>query len=1250
MRKLLPILLSFLLCSQVYAADDWAKRWPSDTPMQVVTPTTGASSYWTQATDQTGLTGDKSGSFDLITTGLGTLGSLWVNGTNGAYGLPSFGAQDSGPNNWLFGVIATGASNPPAFVWQDGTYLRFGTSPTIGGAFTQLMAIGATNGLELGSYPILTTGTLGAGAITGTSLTDGTLTIDDGSITGGVAATFSGIGTFGTGYIGNATDQLQQTFDATDNSNPLYTNLGGTGNRTTIITVTSTAIGAAYRPLFSLVDGVNPPTFFGCYWNDGNFLNKYVRFDFGEGSTKRITEVKLYQQTSSVGGTWQWQGSNNAIDWTNIGNTWTITTGASQVLGDISANAVGYRYYQMIGTAGAKGADPWIYEFEFKIDDYGVSSILQTYDNSVATGILSLQTEGGIARIAGLQIDQGGNIATTGKFLLGGLAVDDDTLVVDAVNHRIGMNQAEPLFTLHVNGTITSETGAINVGYSADQNQYSSLVHSGAGNNSLTISSLYAGNGNLISLKPGTVEAIRMVRNSATLAGVAIGAFNPTAALHLKAGTATAGTAPLKFTSGTLLGTPEAGAIEYLSNYFYMRSDGLDIGKDLRIGGVVALSTLTAETGADYCTFVGTDAPSNSGLGNLFIGYGCGASNTSGVYNMAIGYDCLTHNQTQSYNTAIGYGAMHAATGGGSNVAVGISTLTACTSGDYNVAIGNSTGSGLTSGSQNTLIGNQTATGVLTGLSNVAIGEYNLAACTSGGYNTAIGGYCLYSLTTTSSNTAVGYAAGLSTTGDSSVYIGSNAGRFDTAGSSLYIDNQNRTNQAGDRTKALIYGIFNATPASQSITFNVGTLNAGADTDAVATFGRAKVGYMGYADYAGFSHYDHASGTDYALLQGPSGETYLNSASGQKIQFNRNNVAVGYWDTDGTLDIYQGANNNVALAWYRNESGGSYNTQWFSYIPASSTELRWYNGADLMTLTTAGALSIASNFTIGNGTDTVDYTLTFNGHAGDGIVTWMEDEKRFDFDSNADASCLRIAGTDAANDYTDLYTDTDGDFHIEPKLQYLVLGNQVNGIDYGIYFNGNGSQQEIYGDEDNDLLLITDEIRASTSLYRRYYHLSINAIAPGASGATWTEATANNLAGWQLNAAGELVNFDTDVHADWDGASDFTVDVYFQLLSAGVNNDTVDLKLVVYYMASGDSVVKTQTLADVVVTTDGTQYKMYKATFTVPWDAVADIEVGDRLSFVMNLETDTSEIDNILVVNGSIAYNTSHVGIEASDT
>jgi hypothetical protein len=40
--------------------------------------------------------------------------------------------------------------------------------------------------------------------------------------------------------------------------------------------------------------------------------------------------------------------------------------------------------------------------------------------------------------------------------------------------------------------------------------------------------------------------------------------------LRLKAGTAVAGTAPLKFTSGPLLATPEAGAMEFLDGRWYI--------------------------------------------------------------------------------------------------------------------------------------------------------------------------------------------------------------------------------------------------------------------------------------------------------------------------------------------------------------------------------------------------------------------------------------------------------------------------------------------------------------------------------------------------------------------------------------------------------------------------------------------------------------------------------------------------------
>lgn len=57
---------------------------------------------------------------------------------------------------------------------------------------------------------------------------------------------------------------------------------------------------------------------------------------------------------------------------------------------------------------------------------------------------------------------------------------------------------------------------------------------------------------------------------SGSVAGnVGIATANPTAKLHLPAGSATAGTAPLKFTSGTLLSVAEAGAVEFLTDKWY---------------------------------------------------------------------------------------------------------------------------------------------------------------------------------------------------------------------------------------------------------------------------------------------------------------------------------------------------------------------------------------------------------------------------------------------------------------------------------------------------------------------------------------------------------------------------------------------------------------------------------------------------------------------------------------------------------
>ena len=76
----------------------------------------------------------------------------------------------------------------------------------------------------------------------------------------------------------------------------------------------------------------------------------------------------------------------------------------------------------------------------------------------------------------------------------------------------------------------------------------------------------------------------------------------------------------------------------------------------------------------------------------------------------------------------------------------------------------------------------------------------------------------------------------------------------------------------GDRTK--LYHATNeklrTTSTGVSIT---GNLSVSADTDANAQVGRAHFGHTGsLSDVAGFSHIDHNSDTNFALIQNAAGE------------------------------------------------------------------------------------------------------------------------------------------------------------------------------------------------------------------------------------------------------------------------------------------------------------------------------------------------------------------------------------------
>ncbi len=71
--------------------------------------------------------------------------------------------------------------------------------------------------------------------------------------------------------------------------------------------------------------------------------------------------------------------------------------------------------------------------------------------------------------------------------------------------------------------------------------------------------------------------------------------------------------------------------------------------------------------------------------------------------------------------------------------------------------------------------------------------------------------------------------------------------------------------------------------------------------DYQAVIGRARIGDLGYDDFAGFGHYD--TGSQYALLQYYTGQTFVNASSGQPINFRINNSTKMIVASSGNIGI-----------------------------------------------------------------------------------------------------------------------------------------------------------------------------------------------------------------------------------------------------------------------------------------------------------------------------------------------------------
>lgn len=271
----------------------------------------------------------------------------------------------------------------------------------------------------------------------------------------------------------------------------------------------------------------------------------------------------------------------------------------------------------------------------------------------------------------------------------------------------------------------------------------------------------------------GTIGLLELAQTW-TAAQILAGSANTIQAIIKAFSTQTADLLEFQKSDGTLWG----GANPYGSLFSFGR-------------GAITSNLVMGRTAATQSTITGTK--------NTIIGEQADIYLTSGINNTFSGYHAGWANTTAQYNAGFGANAM---------------------SGTYPLT-----------GSQNTAMGSSAFLVLKDGHDNTALGHQAGSSLTSGNFNMLIGRNSFASLVTGSWNTGIGAYTGNNSTGNANIFIGYQAGYYETGSSTFIVDSGSSGTEAGDRTTALLYGLMNAAPASQ--TLNVNGLLTALMTDAV---------------------------------------------------------------------------------------------------------------------------------------------------------------------------------------------------------------------------------------------------------------------------------------------------------------------------------------------------------------------------------------------------------------------------------
>jgi hypothetical protein len=268
----------------------------------------------------------------------------------------------------------------------------------------------------------------------------------------------------------------------------------------------------------------------------------------------------------------------------------------------------------------------------------------------------------------------------------------------------------------------------------------------------------------------------------------------------------------------------------------------------------------------------------------------------------------------------------------------------------------------------------------------------------------------------------------------------------------------------------------------------------------------------------------------------------------------------------------------------------------------------------------------------------------------------MEDEDYFSFNDDVmiptgERVNFGDAGTSIRYDGAHLTIVDDTNLWLDSPI--VEFGQNLH-ADTTVRFMGDHNDAEVIWHEDENYFTFDKPLRRTLGDNARYYHIPLGSANPGASGPTWVPAGANTTGGWRLDAATEILRGQVDVHADWDGVTNPTFEVHFMTNvdnSGGADTDHVDISLTFYYKGPGDTATKTQTVEVPTVIGKAPQYKQFEVQFPLDWDLAGNVlEVEDILAVNLHLETDTSHVDDIVVVAMEFFYPTTHMSIELGDT